>query len=87
MAGNVQEWTSSLYEPYPYDKDDGREDLSVSGPGLRVLRGGAYWHYTPRLMRAASRGDREFLETQVLLSAMGGDGLESHGFRVAVSPK
>ncbi len=40
MAGNVQEWTSSLYRPYPYKIDDGREDMSSSQP--RVVRSGSF---------------------------------------------
>jgi formylglycine-generating enzyme required for sulfatase activity len=38
MSGNVYEWVSSLYRRYPYDPDDGREDLDA--PGLRVFRSG-----------------------------------------------
>jgi hypothetical protein len=42
MVGNVWEWTSSLYERYPYRADGGREDMSSSNP--RVLRGGSFYN-------------------------------------------
>jgi iron(II)-dependent oxidoreductase len=41
MAGNVWQWVSSAYRPYPYRPDDGREearDVSVE----RVTRGGGH---------------------------------------------
>ncbi len=40
MAGNVWEWCSSIFKPYPYKRDDGREDRESAAS--RVLRGGAY---------------------------------------------
>jgi serine/threonine-protein kinase len=39
MAGNVWEWVSSKYSPYPYNALDGREDLATWN---RVFRGGAW---------------------------------------------
>ena len=54
MSGNVFEWTSSLFQPYPYDLADGREELEAAG--ARVLRGGAF-HDKPRWVRCASRNN------------------------------
>jgi len=51
MAGNVWEWTGSLWGKdwgrpdfrYPYRADDGREDLQASDEIARVLRGGSFF--------------------------------------------
>ena len=53
LVGNITEWTSSLYQPYPYRADDGRERASAMSD--RVLRGGC-WTEHPREVRAAIRG-------------------------------
>ena len=61
MAGNVWEWTRSLWgeglKPsfkYPYDPADGREDLDAPDSVLRVLRGGAFL-YDVGFVRCACR--------------------------------
>jgi formylglycine-generating enzyme required for sulfatase activity len=75
MAGNVWEWTSSLYDqetfPYPYQATDGRED--ISSIDIRVLRGGA-WNYGADSMRALIRS-RSLPDSR----------FESVGFRVVCS--
>lgn len=52
MVGNVWEWTSTLYEPYPYRRDDGREDLRSKE--ARVVRGGGFVNL-PRYLRVSNR--------------------------------
>ena len=53
MAGNVWEWVSSAYRPYPYDTGDGRE--SPESDESRVLRGGSYASLTAGHLRCARR--------------------------------
>jgi formylglycine-generating enzyme required for sulfatase activity len=52
MAGNVWEWTSSLYAAHAYRVEDGREDATANGD--RVVRGGSFAK-TPRQARCACR--------------------------------
>ena len=51
MAGNVWEWTNSLWGPnhseptyhYPYDPEDGRENMNASEYEWRIVRGGSWF--------------------------------------------
>jgi formylglycine-generating enzyme required for sulfatase activity len=66
MAGNVWEWTRSLWGKirarpdyrYPYRPTDGRENLAAGYQELRVLRGGAFFN-GHRCVRCAYRYWRE----------------------------
>jgi formylglycine-generating enzyme required for sulfatase activity len=89
MAGNVWEWTRSLWGPwtskegtlnitlkfpYPYTPQDGREDLYTELQIARVLRGGAF-------------GDNA-IEARCAFRYCGDpvDRYNGLGFRVVVSP-
>lgn len=72
MSGNVWEWCSGLYRDYPYDPDDGREDLQAEGP--RVLRGGAF-NTSCDYARCSAR--HEYLPHNAQ---------DNCGFRVVISP-
>jgi formylglycine-generating enzyme required for sulfatase activity len=74
LAGNVWEWTRSLYEGYPYDPDDGRENLEAGDEPRRVVRGGAFYGSVD-LVRCAFRV-RNFPPARNY----------GYGFRVVVSP-
>jgi formylglycine-generating enzyme required for sulfatase activity len=62
MAGNVWEWTSSLYRPYPYDPADGREDPAARGP--RVNRGGS-WYYQAWHVRTTYRATADHIYRRI----------------------
>jgi formylglycine-generating enzyme required for sulfatase activity len=79
-AGNVWEWTASLWgkDPdkpdfgYPYHPRDGRENQRAGGDVLRILRGGSFVSEA-RYVRPAVR-DRDILV------------YNNAGFRVALAP-
>ncbi|MFN8444408.1 MAG: SUMF1/EgtB/PvdO family nonheme iron enzyme [Caldilineaceae bacterium] len=81
MAGNVWEWTISLWgkdgsKPefgYPYKAGDGRENLSAGNDVYRLLRGGS-WSYNPSYVRGACRNRSD-----------PDDRDDDFGFRVVVS--
>ena len=58
LSGNVWEWVVTIYDqtrfPYPYNADDGRNNLNNTTSD-RVQRGGA-WHYGNNAIRNAARG-------------------------------
>ncbi len=82
MAGNVWEWTRSMWgkdfeKPefkYPYDPKDGREYLDAGGEVLRVLRGGAF------------RGDARYLRCACRYRYGPDRWRRDVGFRVVLSP-
>jgi formylglycine-generating enzyme required for sulfatase activity len=83
MAGNVWEWTRSLWEDenkkqydYPYEATDGRENLNVPDSLYRVLRGCAFWN-GQRSARCAYRN----------VARPGLTRYDYGGFRVVVLPK
>jgi formylglycine-generating enzyme required for sulfatase activity len=71
MSGNVWEWTSSPYQPYPYNPSDDRTNLE--GDALWVIRGG---HFAD---------DARMVRTTARTGADPGARRPFIGFRVAIS--
>jgi formylglycine-generating enzyme required for sulfatase activity len=74
MAGNVWEWTRSSDKDYPYDPDDGRENLEAPDSVLRVGRGGSFYHL------------QVYAQCAARLRSNPSNFLRDGGFRVVVSP-
>ncbi|MGH7492564.1 MAG: SUMF1/EgtB/PvdO family nonheme iron enzyme [bacterium] len=82
MAGNVWEWTRSLWRKdastpefrYPYDPTNGRENLEAADDISRVVRGGSFYDFARRVRCSCRFGDYPLVRV--------GD----FGFRVALSP-
>ena len=73
MHGNAAEWTASLWQPYPYADEGGRNDLVLRGGGdRRVVRGGSFAD-RPQRARSAFR-----------LAYPAWSGVYNVGFRVVV---
>lgn len=76
MVGNVWEWIHSLYMPYPYTVNDGRENKDISG--VRVLRGGSFVN-SERVSRCTTRNSNGLLGSI-------GYGDINRGFRICLAP-
>ena len=55
VHGNAAEWTRSAYRSYPYDANDGRNDVDAAGNlERRVVRGGSFYD-RPKRCRSSHR--------------------------------
>lgn len=61
MAGNIWQWTSSIYNAYPYKPDDGRE-RERDTDSVRVRRGGSGW-LPATFLRSTQRGYGNVIDT------------------------
>ncbi len=80
LLGQVWEWTSSIFRPYPYTADDGREDLYT--PDKRILRGGNWGDG-----KYANRATARYLYPPFYSDVSTGVRLAVAGSRPAVAPR
>ncbi len=73
MHGNAAEWTKSLYKPYPYRADDGRNEPDTDGK--RVVRGGSFSDRPKRCTASYRLGYRPW------------QGVYNVGFRIVIRTK
>jgi formylglycine-generating enzyme required for sulfatase activity len=78
MVGNVFEWCHSLFKPYPYKANDGREAKSWATDDFHVARGGV-WYLSGRAARCAHR--------QLAPLYLPSDTYYGYGFRVVIAPE
>ena len=82
LSGGIFEWTRTLWGEnwqkssfdYPYQREDGREELSATDQTLRVVRGG-FWSGDAAMIRASAR-----------YRSLPYDGLNYFGFRLVCVP-
>jgi formylglycine-generating enzyme required for sulfatase activity len=74
MAGNVWDWTRSVFKGYPYDPKDGREGLEAGDNILRAVRGGSF------------DNDRLSARCAARLRLYSNGRYRGCGFRIVVSP-
>jgi len=73
-VGNLWQWCSTIYKEYPYQADDGREDMRVND--RRVLRGGIWDGWPWPVGRVTTR-----------LSSLSGNLLRLRGMRLVCGGK
>ena len=75
LSGNVWEWTRSIDKDYPYQSDDGREDLDkIEYSSWIRVRGESYYG----VINSALCASRGWLDPDVVFDYL--------GFRVVSSP-
>lgn len=87
MSGNVWEWTRSLYSPYPYRQDDGREKFMSEAEYQKIREKGIDWEKLARGLRGGSFYTNEDWACCAFRYQFAPDvGIRYFGFRIVLSP-